>query len=742
MGSLAEFFEGVGRVVVPGGSPKVCRTLAGELRRSGPNRMRISVGEAPDGRCPKKDWVAFRIEGAEGDLRASHARHLYAFARWLVEVRAGDPASRWRRRRPIRTAFLWQRPVFDLYFAQSARSVRNLDREAYVREMARLGFTHLEVNGLAFPEAIEEGVPGEVYPRFYTYLPALDQFVTSRLNRGIYPGEYHRANLARLTENATLAERYGLVPTLCCFEPRSVPEALLAKYPELRGCRVDHPFRSFRPRYNLAVSHPVVREHYRELVGKLLRKVPALGCLSVWTNDSGAGLEFTRSLYAGANGSAYLVREWSAEDVFARAAADNATGFLRLLQEAAAEVNPEFRVVTRLEPFGPERARVLERLGRGLDVEAPTLLAEGWDSPYRHPRYADSRIGPFSVYNNRFEEAERAPMRRLARRGCRTHVMVAPGPVNSFEPLFGIPSPWLTLEKLGALRRAGADYLSHLGGIVPPGAAPFQPNQEVLRRFSFDPKRVPEALVRSVAAGFAGEADADALVEAWRLVEEAIRGFMPNPLYFHWGVWYRIWIRPLVPDIEAIPERERAYYERHLLATHHNPNRVDLSRDVLFRLVSPEEAERAVTRIDANALPALVRARAHLAGREGTPVFRDLADRVDALRCWMTTRRNVAAWVVHTYGYTCSADKKERSRARKALAAMVRSEIENTRALLALLARTDAELMAISEGEETTFLYDARFPEHLERKIALMERYGDRPPRIDHDILWRVKNLP
>ena len=60
---------------------------------------------------------------------------------------------------------------------------------------------------------------------------------------------------------------------------------------------------------------------------------------------------------------------------------------------------------------------------------------------------------------------------------------------------------------------------------------------------------------------------------AWRLAEKAIRGFMPNPLYFLWGVWYRLWIRPLVPDIDAIPEAERAYYEREMLSTHHNPNR-------------------------------------------------------------------------------------------------------------------------------------------------------------------------
>ena len=61
---------------------------------------------------------------------------------------------------------------------------------------------------------------------------------------------------------------------------------------------------------------------------------------------------------------------------------------------------------------------------------------------------------------------------------------------------------------------------------------------------------------------------------------------MPNPLYLSWGVWYRILVRPLVPDIDRIPETEREYYERHMLATHHNPTRVDPSRDALWELIT------------------------------------------------------------------------------------------------------------------------------------------------------------
>ena len=60
--------------------------------------------------------------------------------------------------------------------ANTEESIYEADIATATLQLARFGFTHVEVNGLAFPEPIEEGVEGEIYPRFYTYCPALDQF--------------------------------------------------------------------------------------------------------------------------------------------------------------------------------------------------------------------------------------------------------------------------------------------------------------------------------------------------------------------------------------------------------------------------------------------------------------------------------------------------------------------------------------------------------------------------------------
>ena len=66
--------------------------------------------------------------------------------------------------RTFPAAFGWVRSTYDFFLTQEARIQKGLDREAYVRRLAESGFTHVEVNGLAFPTGIESGPPGEAYP--------------------------------------------------------------------------------------------------------------------------------------------------------------------------------------------------------------------------------------------------------------------------------------------------------------------------------------------------------------------------------------------------------------------------------------------------------------------------------------------------------------------------------------------------------------------------------------------------
>jgi hypothetical protein len=82
-----------------------------------------------------------------------------------------------------------------------------------------------------------------------------------------------------------------------------------------------------------------------------MRHVPDLSYMSVWTNDSGAGFEHTASLYVGRNGGPYMIREWRNHDKVAQAAGESIVRYLKNLQGAAAELNPDFDVILRIEPF-------------------------------------------------------------------------------------------------------------------------------------------------------------------------------------------------------------------------------------------------------------------------------------------------------------------------------------------------------------------------------------------------------
>lgn len=701
---------------------------------------------------PPGEWVVFHLdENSCLWLLSSKPSFLFTCYTFLMENLLNQnisPEKPWIKK----VSFSVERSTFDLFLTQYARMIREFDREKYIREYARLGFTHLEVNALdsAFP--YEKGVPGEFYPDFYTYCPALDQFTASRLNRGIYPEDYLRDNLERLKENARLAVKYGLKPGILCFEPRSVPEELFQRYPTLRGARVDHPFRSLKPRFNLSIVHPAVREHYAELLTNLMREVPELEFLTIWSNDSGAGFEHTKSLYVGRNGGAYLIREWKDDEDIAKAAASNIANFFVLLREAGSRINPEFRVITRLESFYGERPYLWPEIKDGVDVEVNSLLTRGWESNYPHPRYPEIKVLG-SAYHNSLEKEEADLSKELESRKSQSYFYHSFGAHTNHEPLLGIPFPWLTCEKLQACSSLGLQALAHIGGIHPPDKVPYPVNQEVFRSFQIDASLNIEQTVMDVASGYAGGSYAPDLVQGWRLVEEAIRSFVPLSIYSHYGVvWQRLLVRPMVPDIDQIPESERAYYEKHMCTSTHNPNRVDLAKDVLFELLTKDYALQSFKRIDENVWAPL-NAAIELFGEkmehakssqclEAENVLRDQYFRARALCCLFTTLRNTAVWIYAVHEYLDSDDAEKKADCRNLLDEMIQGEIENCDELIRLWETAPIEWMIVSGSEETPFIYGSNFPLLLKKKVSLMEKHRADEPFIDPDYMFRIVHDP
>jgi hypothetical protein len=693
----------------------------------------------------KKDWMLVRVrEGTEVLTNREHL--LYGLFTFMNEDWRGMDAAGFRDGKILVPAFPGVRPAFDLFLAQWGRTVRHLNREEHIRNMARMGNSHVEVNGLAFHVPFERGPQGELLHRFYTYCPALDQFVTSRLNKGFYDDDYLQANLNYLRTNAEIAEKFGLTPGITCFEPRSVPDGLLERYPVLRGARVDHPMRSFHPRYNLSVAHPVVLDHYAEMMENLMKEVPRLGYMSVWSNDSGAGFEYTSSLYVGRNGGGYLVREWLASKDIASAAAFNLVRFMKTLRDAGRKVNPSFRTLIRLEPFWEELDYIWKLLEDGLDVEVSSLQTRGWELAYKHPKYEEVPQIHGTALFNKFTAGEKPLMQELEKKGSNTDVYFVPGIQGNHEPLIGIPFPHLVHEKLSDMAKQGVVTAAYLGGPTPPSFAPYNINEEVIRAFQFDPAMDLGALLARKAEEWIGKELAHDLVKVWALSDEAYRCFpIPIMIMSGWGVWYRLFVRPIIPNIEAIPAKEREYYENFLLATKHNRATVDFRYDVGFDLIEPGRAWKAVTHMDDDLLPTMDRIlsllgamQAKAATEKAKAVIRDQEDRMVALKSWYRTQRNVSAWVAGVHGYFESKDETFRKTCRALLKGMVLDEIENAKELLRLWETSATNWMMVSDVGETTFVYYKNLGDLLKKKIALMQGHENDEPYVDPNFQWRV----
>ncbi len=610
--------------------------------------------------------------------------------------------------------FPWLRNLSD-YLVGSLRSARHFEREAYFHQIATQGFTHVAINGLGVDKPMESGPPGDVYSWFYDYSPDLDQFVSSKLIDGFYPREYLGANLEFLKSNAALALKYKLTPGLHINSPRSMPEEFWKKYPFLRGARVDHPRESFKPRYTLAMAHPAVQNHYRELVRNIMAEVPQLGFIHIWTNDSGAGFEFVTSLYAGRNGGPYLIREWKGDDEIARKAAENVLVYYRLLRDEARRVNPGFRVICDLGPFYSERKYIAPGLGNGLDA------------------------GAFGSFEGTESDEERAALKRV---GAIVHHKVDLSDNN----IPGLPFPLLIHERLQTA--AGNGVTSLLGSTVPHSLAPYDINGEVLRAFQHDPRQPIGDVLREAAVAWVSAVYAAQLVDLWGLFDAAVRAYPAGiPFSTFAFPWFRLWIRPFVPNIDAIPESERSYYERFLLATFNNPTRIDLNNDMIWNFLTAKEAGEKKETIDRNVLPPLKKALVDVTSLLQQPylvssarsVFEDLRDRARAAICFYTTMRNSVAWTQSVHGFMSSGSAAEKAQYRALCRSMVQNELDNTRNLLSLWQQSTTDWMPVSRAGESLHIHGENFGDHLQRKIALMERHIDDDPFIDPDFMWRMK---
>jgi hypothetical protein len=174
----------------------------------------------------------------------------------------------------------------------------------------------------------------------------------------------------------------------------------------------------------------------------------------------------------------------------------------------------------------------------------------------------------------------------------------------------------------------------------------------------------------------------------------------------------------------------------------HNPNNVDLSKDVLFTLTTPSRSHEDALRIDQNVLPKLTEAIDLLSAVDGaSPIMTDQLIRLKALRCWITTQRNIAVWVDSVYGFMAAEEPSHRQQYKLAMRDMMRNEMANSEEIISLF-RSGIEFIALTDQGETPLMYGVNLPELLLQRIELMKAHIDDDPYIDQNYIERMAGMP
>ena len=113
------------------------------------------------------------------------------------------------------------------------------------------------------------------------------------------------ANRRLLEAKLKVIRELGLMAVFNGVSSHILPETFFQAYPELRGPRVDHPRRTTREEFSMCYDLPETREMVSWMVAEIKRNVPEMKTWVTKTNDAGSGLCWAAAQYPGPNGPMY-----------------------------------------------------------------------------------------------------------------------------------------------------------------------------------------------------------------------------------------------------------------------------------------------------------------------------------------------------------------------------------------------------------------------------------------------------
>ena len=605
---------------------------------------------------------------------------------------------------------------FDDFYSGFARAADDFDLEVHMIDLVRSGIECFEINTLYddIPIQIREREhKNDVYPWWCTYSPSLDMFYESKLTKGIYSDKMLDENRKVLIHNAQLASALGMAPVFTTFEPRVCPERLFRKYPEIRGARVDFDAYSAIPEYGLDPTHPLVLDHFAELIEKLMQDVPDLALYEIWSQDSNASFPWADCSYMKRNGPTRLFNKSFSEIV---------NPLLVRLHQTVSQYNPETRININLDwVFSVrEKEELLRSLPNGVGATFGFATLTKPELPFMDILKEKDKGQVQYIYENVAHAWKR------------------------YAPLVGFPFPRSTYSMLSNVKTNGVQNLTLRGGLCTDVFVPQYINNEVLREMKY--REIPDIesfLVEQSKKLAASDTEAKVINEVWGLCDEfhaQYWGCRVNEAAhekLHWTTsmfvsprtLFRKLVWPIVPNLKILTFAETRYYRPQMFYTHDtDPSWNDMSYFNFNQMVSDDMMRYTVEKCETILLPYLEKALAKINTVQAGEYLQDLRDRITCMLYITRTERAQMRVQYLTHDYLNSDDPELRAYCADEIRQEMINELDNVNQFIALLETSEAILIPTTSGEETTYMYKAPMSQHLKcKRKVMLAHLNDKP---------------
>jgi len=588
-----------------------------------------------------------------------------------------------------------EKVVFGCY-SESLESFKQFASEA-----KKLGATHIAINAEDLPLAYWELEPDDdPYPAWVISNPGILKINPPEKLLPFIPDEYGESVMGILEKRCQILRELDLKASFHTFEPQMLPEEFFISHPNLRGPRTDNPIRSRNARFAPSMSHPDLLEMYTEALTSLKTRCPEIDILEFRTNDSGAGIEWSEALYAGANGNLkYRSLEMS----------ERIHLFLKTLQGK----EDELRYIADIHVYNTKESQK-EKIAKNF-VEG--LAVDNMEGP--EAGKFKNEVGALLYYR------------------------------KPFAPVPGIPCPVRFLEQLEEATGNSTKRLFILIGDYHNQPLYFS----IYKKFLQQPTHSADErlnLLCDVATEEVGEDASPALVDTWLAIDRAqhLMDLMSSGgSIFILGCVHQRWlVRPLVPFPGKLSEEEKKYYRVFQFQAGSEQEANDLLNLQGRRVIDGHNGYRLANRILANMNREIYVCRKYLnlavsnLKNGNIEKYRILLARVEVFLCLIKN-------VQHTMYYQILLEKAlndgpdgiNNSRVpsvnvKQEMMKTAQNEIENVRKIVHYLQNKELKDLldhAKNKDEEYHRKLGPDIMDQLKNKIAIMNKYWSDYYRID-----------